>query len=452
MLSESETNPKEVKFGRLKWLDRYIYKSIGSIQTDLNSAERRMLVDQLAIALRRYETLILGMKDVRNELYRQYTEAVIDKKATSQFSRNFNMSVKGLNDQLGEQIDTAFKAAFEYEKQDKSMEAAVTLQLVELNHKILFSDGVIDIIKNSNTAATHEFIRINQYREKLFSSILKMVVGIARRHGERLNGSIIEWSDLVQEAVIATIYAVESYHPIADGKTFTSYIYVYVNGVISKRISEATRTIVVPRTIVDRFTCVQQAMDKLGILESDVAGGVWIDQKLINGRVKYETLKNIAIEANKLRSMNKSKYTPEEVENLLIISREEISLDQEVGDPFNEASLMTLSEVLKDDVLNLEEQLDGKYLKPRLMNLIRQYTNDEEYTIMNLRYGFNVVPGFKTVAAQYIELTGKPMNKTKAAFIEQTVLDKIQNFMRLDPNLARYFKELSETLVFVDDQ
>jgi DNA-directed RNA polymerase sigma subunit (sigma70/sigma32) len=443
------SDPKEIQAGRFKWLDRYIYQGIGSIQADLNPTERALLVEQLATALKRYETMTLSMLAVRRELYRQYTEAIIEGRSISQFSRNFSMSVKGLNKQIGEQVVNAFKAAFEHERIGNTFEAAITLQLAGLNHRLLFSPVIEQIVRANNSAAARELIRINQYREKLYMSVVKMVTGIARRHGEYLDGNIIEWSDLVQEANIATIHAIEAYHPVADGKTFTSYIHTYVNGIVSKRVNEATRTVVIPRTTTDRFACVQTAMDALGIVESDIMGGTWANGKMMEGKLSDELLETIVAQSNKFRSRNKPKYTAQEVEALLILSGNEISLDKEIGDPSTAGSSMTLGDTIEDDTIGLEERLDGKYLYSRLMSIVQRFSNEEEYALMRIRYGGDYVRGYKPVAEQYVNETGLPMNKGKVAEIEQTIFKKIRDAIESDEEMKRSFEELAVSLNFL---
>ena len=87
MRSNENSNPKELKIGgHLKWLDRHVYKGIGTIQASLNKAERKMLVEQLAISLRRYEALALGMIQVREYLYAMFNGMVKTGTATSQLS------------------------------------------------------------------------------------------------------------------------------------------------------------------------------------------------------------------------------------------------------------------------------------------------------------------------------------------------------------------------------
>lgn len=437
---------KEIISGTRKWLNTRFYKEIGNLQTDLNASERAMLVSQLATSLKLYESMILGMKDVRETLYAKYTEAVENKRATSQFSRNFNMSLQGHNKLLGEQIDKAFRVSYEHEVAGRSTEAALTLKFAEFGHKILFDKDIISVVKSNNNAANRELVRIDQYRERLFLSSLKLTVRIAKQHTSRLKGNTIEWSDLVQEAAIAAVHAVESYSPVADGNTFTSYVYTYVNGIISKKLSEITRTVAVPRTTLDRYGCLQQAMDDLGIIESDVLGGLWTDGKLSEGKISEDILNKITVRANSLKSPSKKKYTSNEVENLLTLSRGEISLSQEVG---HSGAHTTLGDTLPNSEYSLEEKMDGMLLNRRLMAIIRKFTNEEEYAIMEIRYGFGVVRGFHTVSDLYIKNTGRPMNKGKVSQIETAVFNRIRDAVKLDEELARSFKELIVSLAYV---
>jgi RNA polymerase sigma factor (sigma-70 family) len=453
---EDSRNPKELKGGHLKWLDRQVYKGIGSIQATLNKAERKMLVDQLAISLDRYETMVLGMAPVRAHLYALFNQMVESGISTSQLSSKFNMSVKGHNSRIRDDIDNAFMKAYMLESEGDPSGAAKGLLRVGLSNKVLFSDDVVEMVEQSNSAASHELAQVNIIRRTLFLSALKMVVGIARRHTVRLDGNTVEWADLVQEATIASMRAVQAYHPIADGNTFTSYIYTYVNGEVSKKVNETTRAVVIPRTTMDRFTCVQQAMDNLAIVDSDIQGG-GLDGTLIEGRIGDDRLDALTAEANRLRSRGKPSYTSKETESLLILSREEVSLDMTVAHRSQgEQVFLTFGEsdefyenTRNSQPPSLEERMDGALLDARLMKIIRKYTTNEEYTLMELRYGMGVVRGFKAVAEQYNLTTGRPMNKGKVSQIEQSVLSRLREAAKSDADLARSFRELIESLAYV---
>lgn len=432
---------------RLKWIGTRIYSDIGELHGNLNSLERKMLVDQLGTSLGRYEKAALSSIKVRNQIYRIYNALVKIKAATSQMSSKFNMSVKGHNDEVRTQVDEALRLAFKMDRRGLDEQAAWTLRHVYLSHKVLFSPEVVRLVKEEGGVGAQEIMRIEQYREKLFRSTLKMVAAIAKRHSHHLQGTSVEWADLVQEGIIAAIAAVEAYHPGEDGKTFTSYVHTWVNGIISKKVNETTRTVAIPRTTLDRFVFVQKAIDDLGLHLEDLRGGPWRDGKIGIGQVSDETLELIAAHATELHSGNYI-FSADEVQELIIITQDEISMDIELEHE-GDSDVITFGESIPAEAPPADEAIDGALVGQRLMGLVRSYTTDEEYLIMELRYGMGTVKGYRAVADDYTNGTGKPMNKGKVALLDKQVLSRLQRECSLDPGLMKQFREIMNTTVFM---
>lgn len=439
--------PKELKPGRLRWLYRAIYEDIGSLHIDLNPTERRMVVEQLATSLVRHETLTLALRSVREALYKIYNDMVRSGMTTSQLSSKFNMSVRRHNDQIRDLVDASFKLAHDKELAGEPSEAALQLHAAGLSHKILFSPEITSLVELNQGEAATELVRIDQYRELLFNSTLKMVVGIANKKHALLDGNTVEWADLIQEGMIAAMAAVEAYQPLAEGNTFTSYMHTYVSGIISKKVNETTRTVFIPRSTLDRFVYVNKAIDELGMVISDLRGGRWQDGKLTEGKVDDNTLQRIADQATLLQKGNNF-FTAEEVQELIIFTQDEISMDLEVASPDGTESISFGEEIPSEDP-PADEVVDGALVGRRLMELVRQYTTTEEYLIMELRWGMGAVKGYKTVAEEYTDGTGKPMNKGKAAHLEKQVLSRLQTETSTDPTLMKQFREIMATLVFL---
>ena len=432
---------------RLKWIGARIYGDIGTLHGDLNPTERRMLVDQLATSLGRYEVAALGSIKVRNQIYRIYNALVKVGSSTSQLAGSFNMSLKGHNDTVRSQVDKAFKYASKADIEGAPTEAAQRLKEVSLSHKVLFSPEVVSLVNGERGAGAQEIVRIEQYREKLFRSTLKMVAAIAKKHSHHLEGTTVEWADLVQEGIIASIAAVEAYHPVEDGNTFTSYVHTWVNGIISKKVNETTRTVSIPRTTLDRFVFVQRAIDDLGLAIEDLRGGPWRDGRVRRGQVSDETLETIACRATELHTGNHL-FSSDEVQELIIVTQDEVSMDIEL-DSDNDPEMVTFGESIPSDAPSAEEAIDGALVGQRLMSLVRAHTTDEEYIVMELRYGMGAVKGYRVVADEYTEGTGKAMNKGKVASIDRHVLSRLRRECSLNPALMKQFREIMETVVFM---
>lgn len=438
-----EADPRELKVGHFKWLDRIIYKGIGDLQTDLNETERAMLVKQLATALNRYETLALNMGEVRRSLYKHYNELVEARAATSQLSRDFNMSVKGHNDFVKHRIDRAFGNAFRAEQEADPLAAGFYLKNAGLRHTVLFHPETLKITE-AGEATARELYRIRQFQHSLFLSTVKMACGIAKKHNAHLDGNTVEWTDLVQEAIIAAMQAVEAYQPIDEGRTFTSFVYTWVNGIVSKRVNETTRTVPVPRSTLDRFIYVQRAIDQSGLLLTELRGGQWEHGELSEGKLDFNTLAEIADCATLLLKDRGKPFSTEEVKELILNTQDEVSMDMEVEGP--ESEVVCFGDMLPDESPSIDERIDSELVGSRLMKVIRRLTTDEEYALMELRYGMGSIFGRQRVAEQYNEATGLPMNKGKVADIEERVLVRLQRLAETDSDLHRQLREIWETI------
>ncbi len=451
MQPKKPSDPKELVPGQLKWVSRSFYGDIGKLQADLNPVERKLLVDQLATSLDQYEHMALNIKAVRNILYRVFNRMMKTGVIASQLSRKFNMSIPGHNEQVTEDIENAFNDAHERERENCPFEAARILRAATLSHKQLFASDVIDAVVMDNGGAAVELIRVRQYQNRLFRSTLKMAVRIARKHDKHLDGNTVEWQDLAQEAVIAAQQAVESYRPIEGGNTFTSFVHTWVSGSLSKKVNETTRTVFIPRSTLDRFGYISKAIDELDLLIEDLRGGAWVDGKIYDGKVDYDTLGKIAARATELQQCDKA-FTPEEVHDLILTTQQEVSMDLKIEGDDTGINSMTFGDSIASDKPPAGEALDGGLFSRRLMGIMAEFTSTEEYALLELRWGMGAVKSYKTAAEEYSAGTGKPMNKGKAALLEQQVFTRVQREAANNPDLMKRFRELMETSLFITEK
>ena len=448
-----------------QWLDSVVHESIGILQIDLTVAERKALVDDMAHRFGVYEKLVLSMKEVRQLLYARYSKIVALDISEGKLSRNFNTARKGNNSEVKTQINSAFRKAWDHEEAGRMTSARIALQRAELGHKVLFGNETVAIaVKDSRVALELEQIR--KIKEKLFHSIIKMAAGVAKEHALKLRGCRVECSDLVQEAYIASMEAVEAYHPFDSGETFTTFSRNWISGALSKRVSETTRTVTIPRSVIDRFDYVGKAIDRLKLDVSDLRGGVCQGSMLVEGWVSYDTLCEIAYTATALQNEKQDKdeeenesekkertqrkpFPADEVMDLLMVTQDTFSLEMKIESQRSSDGQEPLApeDTLIIDAPSVEDQIDGALVGKRLMVLIGRFTRTtQEYQIMKLRWGTEGVIGYNRVSNLYCAGTGKAMNKTKVRKTDKEVLARVREAVKNDPKLARQFREIIETL------
>ena len=445
-MRSDETDPKEQAAGKLTWVSRPLYKAVGELYIDLSkNGNRTEVINLLREALASYENAVLSVAAVRVSLYHTFNDLEVKGLSVSTLSQKYNMSMKGHNAKLKKDMQSVFdQASHEEFVLGNPNTAASLLKGAGLNHKVLFSAEIKGIVKDTGGAAVTALSEVTVYRNTLFKSTLKMVMQIARNHSRSLDGSVVEWQDLVQEGVIAALQAVESYHPEPDdgGATFTSYVYTTVRGIISKRVNETTRTVRIPRWNINRFAHVSKAIEELHLSVSDLRGGAWQDGKLYIGKVSDETLDKIALKATEIQN-GTANFTAKEVIELLMVTQVPISMDVEVASDNDITEAITFGESITYEGPSTEELIDGMRLGHRLMELVTAYTvSSEEVKIMELRWGMGEVSSYREVAATFADGTGNAMNKGKAAAIEEQVMERIRRAMANDPAVARQFREL----------
>lgn len=421
--------PKDIP----NWLDRVIYRGIGLLHKDLSVEERMQVVSDLARNLGLFESKALEVKTVRGHLYSVYNKIVLAGGATSTMSSKFNMSKKGLNKELGAGIDAAFSEA--YASQSRSAEI---LRKSNLSFRLLFSPEVIELAVAGDPSVEEHVAKVKSCRERLFVSTLRLVSGLAKKHASRLEGGKLEWSDLVQEGVIAARKACNDYHPAGAGSTFTSFIYTSVNGTLNKRVSENSRAVEIPRSTLDRYTRVYRSIDALGIdIRDDVGVG-----SLRTTLISEEQVQQIVAHANDNIKGGRL-FTSREVFKLLENIQDECSLDLELD--FGEIGVVPMIETMPDDAQSVEDQLDAGLLGSRLMRIVRDFTTNEEYTVFELRYGGNRMLNYKETSDAYVLGRGMRMNKGRVSEIDRDVLARIQAAAERDPDLRRSLLELLDT-------
>lgn len=425
--------------------DHVTYSTISKAHKSLSEIERRTVIDQLTKAYSQYEIEVMQIAAFRKHLYRLYERKVDFKQSVAYLSRDFNMSVKGHNAGVAMQMGNAIVEAYVAENNGCRAKAVKILLDAGIHIDVLTSDEVIKLLKNNPNnlhaqTALSLLKQIEQHQEALFRSIIKLVARLAKqawRGGNvkceglktgrrlRLAGEVIQECDLIQQAILSAKRAIELYKPgLHDGQTFTSYVTKYVDGMLCDYIKENSRVVPIPRKVMDRYTPVQEVIDMNPIL-------VQYNQYDYEGIARAASIRKGGIP-----------YTAREVEELLLhVSKETASLDLEVPvSRDGSADLVTLGESLINQDLSQEVKMDRAYLKANILNVIREYTDMQEYTVLKLRWGGDGEKplSLDQAAKAYVELTGLDMNKGKVAKIELSVFQRLRDSN--DPRL----KELLE--------
>lgn len=423
-----DPNPYNIKLA--------VYDAIKTAHEGLTKKDREQLLQQLKTALTRYEHEALQVYAVRMRVYNLFNEKLRDKRSMAAMSRDFKMNVKGHNVKVGEVIHHHLSQAFAFDKVGDAKKAAKALVDARLRYSLLYGNEVYGTLRacvggpnpHAQDAMT-EMIRIRQYRETLFLSVIKLSAQIGKRARRGLKGDVVQGVDLVHEAIVAAKEAVKNYQPdmsLNGAIPFTSYVHTWVSGMISKYINENTRAVAIPRTVLDRYLPIQKVLDTCEVCEYDFT--------------------EIAQRASLLKPKHPV-YTADEVEKLIMyIPQETASLDLEViNDEDDSAYVITLGDSLLNQEPSQEVQYDRAQLRSRLLEVIKSQCSQDEYDIMNIRWcSRDTIVGLHQTAKIYIAKFNKPMNKTRVSLLEVSAIGKLQTWANADSRLRELLNVLND--------
>jgi DNA-directed RNA polymerase specialized sigma24 family protein len=422
--------------------ERAIYKFVADYKIELNATELRMLVTQLATSLELYSGEALALGRVRQELYSIYDEKVNNGKATSFLSKDYNSHVRNHNEEVTKQIDSSFKDAYAADQSGQPSKAVAILQTAGIHSSVLFSDRITQLVRAGVSGASGRLQSIHEYRETLFFSVVPMVSRVARNHSRDLGGTTFKFADMLQEAFAAALKVVNDYEPIDEGKTFTTFVYASVSGILLKKKYELTRNVAVPRVVLDRFSYIHRAAKEMGMSK---------EVKADYSEINENELEDMVNRANAALPEGKKLFTLAEVADLYRAVQHEVSLETPVANPdgSSDEDITTLGSQIEDP-MDIEQALDMKYAGRRLMALMKPFLNNDEYLLMELRWGMGEVQSYQSTAAQFAEATGRPMNKTSAANIEQRAFKRLRKATEGDHKLHEKFMQIWESIEMLE--
>jgi RNA polymerase primary sigma factor len=242
-------------------------------------------------------------------------------------------------------------------------------------------------------------------KSKLSSGNLRLVVSISKKYRHRG----LSFLDLIQEGNTGLMKAVEKYE-YRLGYKFSTYATWWVRQALTRAIADQARTIRIPVHIVEAMTKIRHAAKKLS-------------QE--NGR--EATFEEIAGEARIPRK---------EIERILAISRQPVSIDRPVGED-GEAGLDDFLEdsTTQSPVVSAAQRMLGDRLETVLNSL-----SFREREIVKLRYGLG------TGYTYTLEDVGKLFRVTRERVrqIEAKALRKLQHPLRTR-QLEGFMDSVSQT-------
>jgi RNA polymerase nonessential primary-like sigma factor len=212
-------------------------------------------------------------------------------------------------------------------------ELAKYVQLSEIKVKEIFQHGI-------------------QAKQKMMAANLRLVVSIAQKY----QGRNVEFMDLIQEGSLGLERGVEKFDP-TRGYKFSTHAYWWISQAMTRAISQQSRTIRLPIHITEKLNKLKKARRELS-------------QEL----KRIPSVSEIA---------EKMKLSPAKIRELLMICRQPISFDKQVGDNEDTELQEFLIEALE---ASPETQLTQDLMSQDIYLSLTELTPHQQQVLI-LRYG-----------------------------------------------------------------
>jgi DNA-directed RNA polymerase sigma subunit (sigma70/sigma32) len=439
-------------------MEELLYRTIKEQQIDLTKEEQNTLCNELSHLLDLFQQYAFEVEGCRKLIFREWTNRKKKRSgvipSVAKLSADYNSSLKGHNQQLAKTVDYYLNAASWYLSHGPEMGAVIyAMRKANLARPLYYSPRMFKILEEEaeagNTFAPIALgLRkdIQHIREKLVRCVLKAIAEIAssKVEGIRIHKgfnspsvTVLSFADVVQEGIILALYYTLTYCPSNDAK-WSSYVYANVKAKLSDYIRENTRTVAIPRTVMDRLQPLIRAVGMIG--DSDYRQLALLANKL-NAEQKKGTV------GRKLK--REEIYTVREVESLLpvIQNTSEMSLDVSITDTEDGNREVTIGDLIGVTEEPIYDEVEGGVLENKIRTALQRYIRPEYWEVLEIRWGLDdgVARGLDETTAIYKKrFPDRRMNKGKVKEIEAKVFKDLRNRA---PGILIQLWEASEDII-----
>lgn len=385
-------------------IDPFFYHVVGDHQKNLSRHEQESLLKKIDVLKVDFIECVLFIPHVRYSLiaewWRRYSQAQANYRAssTAKLAIDYNSSKRGWNKKVSQRLDHYMSEARRELAAGYWRSAIKSIKKARVHPKLFFTAQMRRIVTaNSEIPEAREALailnEIEGYRLQLLYSVMKLASDAAKRGIKLLSGEVVSYNDILQIALIAAYEATLAGWDSSVGARWSSYVYEKCKNVITKFIAEHTRTISLPRTVLERYKPIREAREKLG------------------EEMGYAEL---AAEANK--QLKGNFYTPEEVESLVVAV-------QYTNMPYG-----VEEEEITDESADTAYTSEVTLLQTGVWSRLKTLLSEEEWRVLQLRFGYGNQPplGRDATAEQYKQTTGLKMNKERIREIEEVAMGKLR--------------------------
>lgn len=418
---------KHTHIEKSKDINQHIYDQVKMSELKLTNEEQLALLKKLDKLFRKVTYLSWVNPATRRTLQLEWQRRrtvmrdQVGYANVSKMARDYNASIAGHNIRVRQRINMVFKyARMLTEEHNLPKTAARYFKEVNLHPNFFMSNKHIDSMLEDHTPTTMEVIdQINEIREILVRSVMKTAAEVSHKKFKQVSGEILDFSDLMQEAMLAGYEATLVFDSSKDSKWGT-FCYQRMKNSLGKYVSENSRTVAIPRTITDQFSPVYKAVKRVGLSDYQVVSD---EANRINAKMKQDST------GRKLKP--KEIYTPEKVEKLLGHVKDWMSLDMTVNESADETREVALVETLSSDHGFPDAEAERAMTGRSLRRILLETFGEEDYPILSLRWGLDEQFPAPLEPAEVLQVwneryPGKKMYQVRIKSIEAEALKYLQ--------------------------